>query len=208
MKRKGMTLVELIVAMAIFTVVLLVAVGAFINMNNLRAVALSSRESQQKLRLAIEMISRYSRQAEKIVLSSTPATLDSQGNSQTVDMYFNIDTASPQGERFEIKQVGSVYKLYFYSCTPAASTDPECASWGTGSDLLGGDVELAWNNTPFTGYSGFKKNADIALNGMPAAKVAAPPSVSVLLAGRVNAVKDFYKNTFNIDTKVILENIK
>ena len=203
--KKGMTLVELMVAMSIFSILLLVAVGAFISMNNLRAVALNARESQQKLRLAIEMISRYSRQAEKVIIGGTGSLSDhdpSGVNSSDLSMYFNLE-GTPKGVKFVATSSG---QLTFFQCV-MTPTFPnfDCTNWGAGSNLLSGDVKMVWDAAP---YSGFRKNKVVSLKDSTTRSVAMPPSLSIKLAGKIVNNKDFYNNDFNIDTRVILENIK
>jgi prepilin-type N-terminal cleavage/methylation domain-containing protein len=196
--RKGMTLVELMVSMSVFSVVLLVAVGAFINMNNMRALALSARESQQKLRMGMELISRYSRQAEEVVVRGS---CDASSKCTEVEMYFNLQTATPYGVKFAIDTANR--ELDYYECVPGPpNTDCTASDWGPAKNLLGGEMRV---NTS----SGFTKNADVALNTPTATKsVTYPPSLSIKLEGNITSGSRFYQRDFNIDTRVILENIR
>ena len=197
-KKKGMTLIELMVAMTIFSVILLVAVGAFISMNNLRAVALNAKESQQKLRMAIEMISRYSRQAEKIIMSGEN---DANYGYSDVEMFFNLGKPTSYGEKFSVDRTSGNQALLYYECTPLNALYECTNGWGTPTNLLGGDVKL-------DAKSGFKKNEVVTLNDSSVKVVAVPPSLSIKLIGAINNVNQFYKNDFDIDTRVILESIK
>ena len=203
--KKAMTLIELMVSMAIFSAVLLVAVGAFISINNLRAVALSARESQQKLRMAIEMISRYSRQADKVI---TGGSCDANKNCSEAMMFFNLaDATSRYGVKFSISPTGYPDQLHYYECIPSSPTDECSSSWGTGKNLLGNDVVLV------TG-SGFQKNADVVLRETASPlttsqkNIANPPTLSIKLNGSMPNGNSFYQNDFDIDTRVIMESIK
>lgn len=96
MIKKGVTLVELLVAMAIFLIIVTIVVGAFTSVSRMKALTSTMKESQQKTRIALEMITRLSRQAEKVVVSN---------NGKIVDLYFNIeetDATNILGSRFEI----------------------------------------------------------------------------------------------------------
>ncbi|MDD3481152.1 MAG: prepilin-type N-terminal cleavage/methylation domain-containing protein, partial [Patescibacteria group bacterium] len=80
--KKGFSLVEIVVAMGIFIVVMTLAVGAFVTVSRMKGLTSTMKESQQKVRIAMEMMTRLARQAEKVSVS-----LD--GN--TLDLYFDIE---------------------------------------------------------------------------------------------------------------------
>lgn len=196
MTRKGMTLVEVMVSITLFSIVLLVCVRAFIQMNNLRAIGLNARESQQKLRLGIEMMSRYARQADKVVISGTSCG----NNCSEIAMYFNINQAANRyGVKFQVNPSNNGGLVYF-EC-PMTSAQTECTSWGTGQNLLGSYLKLM---PP----SGFVKNEVVDLSTGSDPQIAMPPSLSIYLKGVMSQGNLFYQRTFNVDTRVILENIK
>jgi len=63
---KGMTIVELIVAMSIFIIVITLAVGGFVSIIRLQGQTESMTDVQQNSRIALEQITRLSRQAEEL----------------------------------------------------------------------------------------------------------------------------------------------
>jgi len=69
-QNKGMTLVELVVAMSIFLVVMTIAVGAFVSLLRLQSQSETMTSVQQNARTALEQITRLSRQAEKVEFKS------------------------------------------------------------------------------------------------------------------------------------------
>jgi prepilin-type N-terminal cleavage/methylation domain-containing protein len=65
----GLTLIEVILAMAVFSLMLLVVVGGFINVVRLQQSGQASRDTQQNGRFAIEEVMRDSRSASSAVVS-------------------------------------------------------------------------------------------------------------------------------------------
>lgn len=210
-KKKGMTLIELMVAMAIFSIVLVIAVGAFIQMNNLRALAMNARESQQKLRMAIEVMSRYSRQADRVIIA------DKQGDQyKEMRLFFNIkDPDSANWYAVKFKFEGSPITLNEYQCKPVTSTAEDCtvAGWGNPQDLLGGELELL--SEADGGVNGFRKNEPVSFRDPTTMEITdedivIPTSMYLRMSGVIgqNSANLFYKNDFDIQTRIILENVK
>jgi prepilin-type N-terminal cleavage/methylation domain-containing protein len=69
--KKGVTLIELVVAMAIFLVVVTLAIGAFVTISRFKGLSSTMKESQQKTRIALEMITRLSGQAQKLSVENS-----------------------------------------------------------------------------------------------------------------------------------------
>lgn len=210
-KKKGMTLIELMVAMAIFSIVLVIAVGSFIQMNNLRALAMNARESQQKLRMAIEVMSRYSRQADRVIVA------EEQGDQyKEVRLFFNTKDSNPANwYAVKFKFEGTPITLNEYQCKPTTATDDNCtvAGWGNPQDLLGGEVELL--SDADGGVNGFRKNEpvsfrDPATMNVTDEDIVIPTSLYIRMSGVIGQNSDnlFYKNDFDIQTRIILENVK
>lgn len=101
--KKGVTLVELIVAMAIFLVVVTIAISAFVVISRTKGLSSTMKESQQKTRIALEMITRLSRQAQKVSVSM---------DGKVLDLYFDLKD-NPTATRFKIRDDG----LYFSQCS-------------------------------------------------------------------------------------------
>jgi len=68
---RGITLLELIVAMTIFLVVITLAVGGFVSLIRLQSQTQTMTDVQQNGRIAIEQITRLARQAESVDISGT-----------------------------------------------------------------------------------------------------------------------------------------
>jgi prepilin-type N-terminal cleavage/methylation domain-containing protein len=126
--KRGVTLIELVVSMAIFTVIATVAVGAFVTVTKTKSLTNNMRESQQKSRIAIETISRLSRQATTVTIP----------NQKTLDLTFTNNNPV----RFEITEGGLKYYKNYVNSGSAYE------------DLFAGTVRI---NTD-SANSGFKKN--------------------------------------------------
>ncbi len=127
MKKKGITLIELVVAMAIFLVVVTIAVGAFVTVSRMKALTSTMKNTQQKTRIAIEMLSRLSRQAEKVTVSP-------DGNILT--LYFDIKSTNPDAVKFALES----NTLNYYSCN--TMSDIDCSVWDSPTDLFGADMVI------------------------------------------------------------------
>jgi len=134
MKKRGMTLIELMVAMSIFVIVMTLAIGGYVSISKTRILMGNMKDSQQKVRIANEMIIRYARQAEYIKLAS---------DGSTVELYFDVDTGeTPSAKKFERSRILNTepYDLLFYECADGTPVARSCTDWGLGTSLLGGST--------------------------------------------------------------------
>jgi len=207
--KQGMTIIELIVAMGIFTIVTTLAVGSFVAISRMRMFALNLKESQQKVRIMTEMISRYARQADIVTVSD---------DNKKVDMYFKLDTfdATVPADRqayassFELYNSGGNYLMRYYECTPT-TTSKYCLGTLTaadGVDLFSGKMKLSAD-------SGFAINSNQILkddkNDLTEEMPASKPSMDIVLKSNLNdkTTTPYYNSDyFAISTKVVLENLK
>lgn len=122
MGKKGLTLIELVVAMTIFIIVMTLAVGGFVAISKTRATIGQMKDAQQKVRLANEMIIRYAKEAEYVQIDTA--------NGSWLELYFNSYTSA---KKFAVIS----NDLMYYDCTPVSGVC-SASSWGTGTSLLGG----------------------------------------------------------------------
>lgn len=182
--KRGVTLIELVVAMGIFLVVVTVAVGAFVTVSRMKALTSTMKEATQKTRIASEMITRLARQGDKVMV---------QNQGKSLEIYYNtgID-ASFYGYRFFLNNGD----LSYAECpigSPAISLPGYVCNWSNlGSSTLSGGV-LVFDDT-----SVFQKTGTI------------PSRLNVDLAGKIQAISSnpYYSNDFTIKTAVILEGLR
>ena len=208
-RKKGMTIVELMVAMSIFTVIITLAVGSFVAVSRMRLFALNLKESQQKVRIMSEMISRYARQADTVSVSSDNTTVEMKFRSEEADLTLRY------AARFKISEtaVGSnQYLMKYYECVPTLS-NLDCLNGSPapeGIDLFSGKMILAYQSNLTQSY--FKLNDNKSLNANPADPVKGyVPSLSINLVSQLNnfSIDPYYNSDyFKVNTKVILENLK
>lgn len=177
MKKRGVTLIELIVAMTIFLVIITIAVGAFVTVSRMKALTSTMKESQQKTRIALEMISRLSRQAQKIVVKDS---------GDTLELYFDIKSTHPTGVRFKIIDSG----LEYGTCSGSLN----CISWEDQKNIYEGVILL---------NEGDRDSKFIKVGSVP-------PTLSIELYGKIGNIDTnvYYSDEININTTIILENIK
>lgn len=183
MTKRGMTLIELVVAMAIFMIIAMIAVGAFTSAVRMKKLTATMRESQQKLRISLEMISRLSRQANGVTVTS---------DNKTLVLRFKDKTGSETFSEFTIEQSGSNYDLFLKECTALVSS--HCPD-SNKEQLLGGVVSL-------TDQSSFSFNTNQL-----------PPYLTIKLDGKIVGADSmtnnpYYTDDLNIKSSVILENLK
>lgn len=179
--KRGVTLIELMVSMAIFTIVIMVASGAFMMVSRSRGLTQKMRESQQKIRLSGEIISRLSRQASQSLVTD---------EGKTLTLFFNSTPVS--GTRFQIKpSVSDKEELYLSRCSGACDSDLD---WTYPQNLLSGEVYLKSNQG-----SGFSKSTQGIFS-----------KLDVLLVGSVGELGTnlYFTDDFRYETSVLLENLK
>lgn len=147
-KKKGTTLIEIIVAMTIFLVVVTIAVGAFVTVSRMKALTSTMKNTQQKTRIAIEMLSRLSRQAEK-------ATVSPDGNNLT--LYFDIKGSNPDAVKFALED----NTLNYYSCNLMNGID--CSTWDSPTDLFGTDIVIDASLSSFKKIGSIPPLLDISI---------------------------------------------
>lgn len=124
MKKNGTSIVELLVSLTIFLVVISLAVGSFIAVSRMKALTSTMRESQEKLRIANEMISRYAKEANIVEINDNGKTFIARYTEST-----NFSA------KFQI--LDSDGKLYYSECYAA-----DCSNFSTGVNLLTGEMRL------------------------------------------------------------------
>lgn len=116
MIKRGMTLIELIVAITLFVTVITIVIGSFASVSRTKMLIASMKESQQKVRLVTEMLTRYGKEAFYVDVSS---------DGKEVNYWFkenNSSTGSVEviAKRFRVSNSGVSGKanssLKYYTC--------------------------------------------------------------------------------------------
>jgi prepilin-type N-terminal cleavage/methylation domain-containing protein len=185
MKRRGMTLIELMVAMTIFVTVMTLAIGGFIAISRSRILVGNMKDSQQKIRIANEMIIRYAKQAEYVKLAD-------QGGS-LLELYFDSGTVNASAKKFLVSEIETgKYDLVYSECKTFNGT--QCNEWTEASSLLGSQNSNIYLNSIDDVFR---------LNGVL-------PAVLDVTLSIVNEVPgyDSLSNTMTIQNAIILEGLK
>jgi len=181
-RKKGSTLLELVVAMGIFTVISSLAIGAFVTVSRMKAMTTAIRESQQKLRLASENITRLSKQADVVTISGGGTDLQ----------LFETNGDDPHGTRFKIEGNQLLYSRECASIltTPTVYCESD-GNWEGTTNILSENLKIVSGNFEKTGANGL-------------------PELTVTLNGKYLDGPDsiFYRKDFEIKTSVILENLR
>lgn len=181
--RKGVTLTEVVVSMAIFLTITTLIMGAFLAVVRVRSLTGNMRDSQQKIRFAVEKISRLTRQAREVKRVEGP---DKQGIS--------ILYRSSEGG----------YRAEFYLLGPADNRElkeKEC-TWLKGQndcslatvperDMLGGSVHLS-----FSSFLAVYSNPGSIYNYL-----------DIKLTGKIDGLAPYFEDKFTVQNQVTLEGV-
>lgn len=132
-QKKGVTLIEVMVAMGIFTVIAAMAIAVFVSVLNLKTMSSNMKESQQKLRITLEMVTRLARQANKIIVSD---------DKKTVFIYYNYPASAT---KFEITGTSPNMSLMMADCEAATLVGRNCGLWRP-QTLISNPVRLDSNS--------------------------------------------------------------
>ncbi|MDD5693269.1 MAG: prepilin-type N-terminal cleavage/methylation domain-containing protein [Patescibacteria group bacterium] len=231
--KKGFTLVELMVAMSIFVIVTTLAVGGFVAVNNLKALAMTQKETQQKIRISLELLTRYAKQAEFVKVSSTTAYDESATakgvSGNIVEFYFNLSNYDNNGNIELVKNYRRGVKfeiagpeLKYYECTTLVISGPipSCSAWRGGNNILGSEIKLrssatfagAQNpqNTTESRFTMNKEATDLINSPATDQDTFSPPTLTIKLLGDIGSTlsNQYYKDSFELETRVILSRLK
>jgi prepilin-type N-terminal cleavage/methylation domain-containing protein len=182
MSQKGFTLLEMTVAMGIFAIVASLAIGAYLSVSKMNGLVTTMRESEQRLRVTNEVITRLGKQANFVILP----------NSQTAQFYYLEPSGSFLGYEFAIDATN--HNINYYTCSNMPCTAAELAT-PTGT-LLGSTA----NDIQLSSSSGFNLTT-----------ASGQPEMHVLIEGTTTAVgpyAPFYGDTFRLDNSFYLENLQ
>lgn len=95
---KGMTLIELLVAMAIFLIVTTISVGGFVSLIRLQTESRTMTDVQQNGRIALEQLTRLSRQADKVTITHQAPEAHTDHSTPEATDYIDDITFTIEGE--------------------------------------------------------------------------------------------------------------
>lgn len=125
--QNGMTLVELIVSMGLFTVVMTLTVSFFITLQKMQIMYRDRANLQQEGRIASEVLIRYLREAKSVTMTDSAGTGVSEltgtglcsGSGASYLSLVMVD-----GNELMFKCLGTPRKLSMGSCSPADTCTP------------------------------------------------------------------------------------
>lgn len=184
-KNKGSTLLEILVAMTIFSLVMTLAVAAFLNIMRTKSFTSTMKNTQYKVRIATEIVNRLSREANRV-----KASRDEGGHFMEL-FYENPNTSELSALRFEITEEGS---LMLYECTSAISLN-ECDgdNWLNPINILGEDYVVNRDDSYFVMRGGIDSVVEFGIS------VATKDSEDI---------SDYYSDKISVKTSSVLENLK
>ncbi len=184
MKKRGITLVEIIVATGIFMILISLAVGAFITFSNAKSLSVKMRNSQEKVRVALDMMTKLSQQASEVRIVSvnneqrlvlTNEATGEGGSSTAAQFIIGAPDAT-----------SGLSELYYLECSSSCGGF-ESVSASTGQKLLGGELKLS-------SASGFSRKL---VNNLP--------YLDIKLNGSTGSqTKVYYSDSFSVETGVII----
>lgn len=105
--RKGVSLLELIIAIGIFSIIILSAIGIFQSVVNGQRDAISAQNIQENIRYAMETISREIRMAQKTLNNECNGSSDYIYRTENNTLYFK----NMHGECVEYETENNAFKI-------------------------------------------------------------------------------------------------
>ena len=214
----GFTIVELMVAMGLFSVLTVLVFVSFVNIANIRTKTGSMKDSQQKIRMVTDQMTRMTKEASKVMIDKDPGDGDHNGVYYTLTLTYNKikmggGTAAAKTVKYVIMNRPSpstsvsLFRIdnnCFFASKPLCEEMVESdAGYDYPLDMLSGKND--------TGSLGLKTSAslfDWAVYqpdpAVPGVAYFSPPAVRIKLAGIYSNVSAEYDDAFSIDTSVVL----
>lgn len=196
--KRGMTIIELIVAITLFVTVITLVLGSFVSISRTKLLVGSMKESQNKIRLISEMITRFGKEADKAKVYD---------NGSSVDFWFYKKnsagvTQSVTAKKFVLSAEGE--SLVYYNCQTNAGTitNPVFNNTDCAKEELLNVTDLGYkykvlDRTGANTYNIFSKRNTI------------PPTLDVnLKLLNITTTNSHFNDSIELSNIIILENIK
>jgi prepilin-type N-terminal cleavage/methylation domain-containing protein len=203
MKRRGYTLIELVVSMALFAVFSVIVISSFLSFAYIQARTSAMKESQQKLRTTLDFMVRQAKEADEVTIDAATNTLTLKYN--TSNAYTSAVSYQLTGGRLIYRQcnVTSIISTYI-PCTAAIGSVgfPEQDMLSSNGLNGSGNIDLVIGS----GASRIEWNSPT--NGTNDEKMNMPASIRIVLSGRSRyggGVTTMFDDDFSLETLVMLE---
>lgn len=195
-RKRGFTILELLVSMTIFLTLTTLLIGAYVAVVRTKGLATTRKETEQKTRIALEMISRLSKQANKVKTTNDLSKTDGE-TRRNLFLYFEDEGNGPTVARFysATNQIG----LLYYECPKSKVTSLASTNFCTGNWVGQGGIDLfagTLNNRIQVNSAIFTKDGGI------------PASLKVDLDLTTIGPNAYYTDNLSLSTQTILENLK
>ncbi len=201
--RSGFTLIEMVVSLGLFAILGVLVIVSYVSYANIQAKAVAMKNSQQKLRVAIDQIEKQVKEAKTVTISDDHKTL-----SLTFDQPGTYAAA-----RYVISKIDDTYASLSYSeCNLSsylAGVYVPCD--GTvGSDINSAPSEdmlaITGNGTSQASVKLVDANSSFSWNSpqnVAGSNYNLDASISIALDATINyAANSFYQDNFKLDTIV------
>jgi len=219
-KAAGFTLAELMVSMSLFSILTTLVLFSFVGIANTRAKTGAMKDSQQKIRMITDQMTRMTKEASSVAITEDPS--DTEPTPTADGIYYTLTLVydetkmggppkTPKTVIYLIRKIDlnctgdcavSLFRedtnCFFADiplCTDGNSDQYDMLSGASESGALGLDV----NNSLFD-WAEYKQD------GTPATTKPSfsPPAVRIKLAGKYFKVTREFSDAFTIDTSVIM----
>ena len=184
-KNKGSTLLEILVAMTIFSLVMTLAVAAFLNIMRTKSFTSTMKNTQYKVRIATEIVNRLSREANRVKASRV------EGGHFMELFYENPSTTELSALRFEITADGY---LMLYECANTTSLNIcDGNNWINPINIIGEDYVVSLDESYFIMRGGIDSVVEFGVS---------------VASRNSEDVSDYYSDKISVTTSSVLENLK
>jgi type II secretory pathway pseudopilin PulG len=196
--KRGMTIIELIVAITLFVTVITLVLGSFVSISRTKLLVSSMKESQNKIRLISEMITRFGKEADRAKVTE---------GGRVVEFYFykkdNVSGETSEVSKKMFKLADGGESLVYYSCpsNPASPLDPVADEDCSSEELLNvtdlGYKYQIQDRSGANSYNIFSKRNTI------------PPTLELKLKMlNITTTNNHFDDSIELTNLIILENVK
>ncbi len=187
-QKRGMTIIELVIAVTLFTVVVTLAIGGFTAVARMKTLMVDMKNTQQKARLIYETVYRFAKEADVVTVSS-------DHNKLVLD-YFD-DAGSREVQKIFVLEDEQSASFMYYSCLGTDNyaegeydTNIACNK----EELLTGTRTSTYEITKVNGEGFFTYEKSI------------PPTLSLRMV--IKNTRSDNDPEIKLDNVIILENVK
>jgi prepilin-type N-terminal cleavage/methylation domain-containing protein len=204
--KRGYSLIELIISMSLFAIFSTIIIVSFVSFANIQGQTATMKESQQKLRVALDGIVRQTKEADKVKLESNKKLILYFGTESAVIYEINPDNKLIYRECNMNNYVVASYKPCTVSDINTYTVQQDLLSSSGNSSVADIFLDTTDEATkPIFSWQSPSTTDDSALPEVDNGSYNNPPTIKVSLRGKIANMNKYYGDNLTLETYVTLE---